>query len=187
MAFEVELKYPLSHVGEFKALVEPMRSSDWFEEVQTDTYFNHPVRDFAQSDEAVRIRCSNKDVLLTYKGPLLDSVAKTRKEIELPVGEADGNPEQLAEMLTALSFRPVRRVHKKRQTARLNWNNQLVTLSIDQVEGLGAFCELELVTDEDAIEQARDILLQLAGQLELNGPVERRSYLQLLIEKETAE
>ncbi|MEZ6108510.1 MAG: class IV adenylate cyclase [Pirellulaceae bacterium] len=51
---------------------------------QADYYYNHPARDFRETDEAFRIRVSGEDLNLTYKGPRLDSRIKTRSEIELP-------------------------------------------------------------------------------------------------------
>ena len=68
-----------------------------------DTYFNMPekLRDFRKTDEALRIRKSveyeegfessesNIIYYFTYKGKKLDSLTKTRKELELSV--SNGN------------------------------------------------------------------------------------------------
>ena len=78
--------------------------------VQRDRYFNHPSRDFAQTDEALRIRTQGRETRITYKGPIVDSQTKTRREIEIPVGAHDGDDEKLAQVLVLLGFREVRRM-----------------------------------------------------------------------------
>ena len=55
MTFEVELKFPLeSHEPVVQKLAE-LKAEPASTVEQQDTYFNHPSRDFAQTDEAVRI------------------------------------------------------------------------------------------------------------------------------------
>ena len=55
---------------------------------QVDRYFNHPSRDFTVTDEALRLRSTPAGVAVTWKGPRLDTTAKTRREIELPLVES---------------------------------------------------------------------------------------------------
>ena len=55
------------------------------EETQVDTYFNHPGRDFAKTDEALRIRRVDDGCFFTYKGPKLDDLTKTCEELEVGV------------------------------------------------------------------------------------------------------
>jgi adenylate cyclase class 2 len=54
---------------------------------------------------------------------------------------------------------------------------------LDDVERLGTFVELEIIADEEHIERAKKQLERLAQELELSKP-ERRSYLELLLERE---
>ena len=54
----------------------------------------------------------------------------------------------------------------------------------DTLAGLGEFLELELVVEEPFVEDARAVLLDLAGELHLGKP-ERRSYLELLLANST--
>jgi len=50
---------------------------------QTDRYFNHPQRDFAQTDEALRIRIADDRAFMTYKGRKFDRLSKTRERSRL--------------------------------------------------------------------------------------------------------
>ena len=56
----------------------------------TDHYFNAPDRDFAQTDEAFRLRRIGTGELLTYKGPKRDADTKTRTEVELRLADGAG-------------------------------------------------------------------------------------------------
>ena len=49
---------------------------------QVDRYFAHPCRDFARTDEALRLRRDGDDVAITWKGPRIDAATKTRRESE---------------------------------------------------------------------------------------------------------
>ena len=154
-------------------LAQPLRQ-------QRDHYYTHPGRDFGETDEALRIREDNDQLRLTYKGPLMDDVAKTRLELETGIESAeigDG-------ILVALGFRLLRTVSKQRRPFDLQWRNLSVEVVIDQVEGLGDFVELETISDTDSHQAARDHLLALATKLGLEQS-ERRSYLCLLLAGET--
>jgi adenylate cyclase, class 2 len=48
---------------------------------ESDQYFNAPDRDFARTDEALRLRRIGSLNLVTYKGPKRDAQTKTRTEI----------------------------------------------------------------------------------------------------------
>src|SRR3990172_1174758 len=87
--------------------------------VQVDQYLNHPCRDFAQTDEALRIRTVGDATFVTYKGPKLDATSKTRHELELPIA---GRPGEFSDLLTALGFKPVATVEKTRRPFTLDRN-----------------------------------------------------------------
>src|SRR5262249_34999461 len=149
---------------------------------QLDRYFNHPSRDFAQTDEALRLRQVGQSNFITYKGPKLDATTKTRREIELPLPAGDEMLKHYAELLTALGFRPVAEVHKTRRQVHLAWQGREIEIALDNVTGLGDFIELELSTDETDIESAKGAIASLAAELGLTDS-ERRSYLELLLAK----
>ncbi len=136
---------------------------------QVDQYFNHPCRDFAETDEALRLRKDTKG-RITYKGPKIDRFTKTREEIEMDIDDMD----KMALILLRLGFRQVAKVSKKRKEYLLDG----VTVSLDSVDGLGDFVELE-VQGEDA-EEGRSRIERLRDELGLVGS-ERRSYLEMIL------
>jgi len=190
--YEVELKFPVSDILVFEQRLAALLPR-WHEPVeQVDRYFNHPCRDFAITDEALRLRMDGDRVAITWKGPRIDAATKTRREIELPLAltlpqpAATSQPVEVAiarwtDLLDALGFRPVATVSKQRRHAGVIWQQREVDVALDRVAGLGAFIELELQADEADVPQARACLESLARELGC-GLSERRSYLELLLE-----
>jgi len=184
MHIEVEQKFRAIHSLTLLARLE--RLGAVFEEpvVQVDQYFAHPARDFAHTDEALRIRRVGEQNLVTYKGPKLDATTKTRRELELPLTDGAQAADQFAELLAALGFSWVRDVRKSRRVANVEWRGREIEVALDDVGRIGQFVELEIVTDADGANAARDQLASLAAELGLKT-VERRSYLELLLAAES--
>lgn len=141
---------------------------------ETDTYFNHPVRDFNVTDEALRIRREGKSAKLTYKGPKLSGRSKTRHEKELVLPDGDS----MEEVLLLLGFTKAGVVSKTRELYKLDD----VAICLDEVDGLGSFIELEILgTDKEAGE---DKLFELAARFGLER-FEKKSYLELHLNRKS--
>ena len=118
---------------------------------------------------------------MTYKGPKLDPVSKTRREIEIDFTAGDDARAQFAALLTALSFKESACVRKRRERFELAFEGTIVEVTIDHVEGLKDYVELEAAGDANEVESLKAKLQSLASQLGLSGS-ERRSYLEMLEE-----
>ncbi len=180
--FEVEVKAPIDDPEAVIAQLEELGAEPEGIVEEEDIYFAHPVRDFAATDEAVRVRRQQDRVFLTYKGPKVDDRTKTRREIELPLAGSEAWERAIA-FLEAQGYRRVRPVRKERRKFSLSWDGYPVEASVDIVQALGAFVELETRADEASVDDARQALLRLAAVLGLRRS-ERRSYLELLLERE---
>ncbi len=138
------------------------------EVVHHDAYFSHPCRDFRKTDEALRLRHSTGEEekwYLTYKGPRLDGLSKTRDESEVQVHPA------VREILLRLGFEEVARVVKRRR----GFVKGDQAVFVDEVQGLGTYVEIESRShDQDAL----PVLLGVLEQMGLQS--ETRSYLELL-------
>ncbi len=183
MHFEVEQKFAVadpaqleSRLAELGAVFDPPQ---W----QVNAYYAPPQRDFAVTDEALRIRRVGNQNFVTYKGPKLDAATKTRREIEVPLESGEQAAADFGELLAALGFRLVAEVYKQRRRADLPWRGQEVEVALDQVERLGHFIELELPADSAHLDAARAAVASLAVKLGL-AEGERRSYLELLLARE---
>ena len=181
---EVEIKFRLADAETFLRKLQEFNSQLVFSErTETDEYFLHPARDFRVTDEALRIRCSGSSVELTWKGPKLDALTKSRQELELPVNDAVETAafrsERLREILLALGFVSAGYVRKHRRVTDLTFGGRSFHVSLDTVEGLGLFAEIETLCPAEDRQSATKLLLDLAAQFDL-GESERRSYIGLL-------
>jgi adenylate cyclase class 2 len=143
------------------------------EENHRDLYFNSPFRDFRQSDEALRIRIKEEGARLTYKGPKMDAMTKSRLERTVQID----NPREMEQILTTLGFVLSAEVRKR----RIKYSLGDVTLALDEVEGLGSFLEVEARGEADWEEQ-KEKVLSILRDLGLEESI-RSSYLELLEEK----
>jgi adenylate cyclase class 2 len=180
MPIEVEQKFPVADAEALARRLMALGASAGETQEQVDGYFAHPERDFATSDEALRLRRVGAHNYLTYKGPKLDATTKTRHEIELELGTGDQAAEDAGRLLEALGFRPVAEVRKKRIHYTLAWSGQQIGVSIDRVAGLGDFVELEIMAGQENLDAARGAIATLADRLDLSNS-ERRSYLELVL------
>lgn len=181
MRYEVEQKFPVPELASLEA-----KLAEWgatvSERHEVDLYYAHPSRDFAATDEALRIRRIGDSAWITYKGPKIDQTTKTRREVELPLAPDEPSGARWEDLLEALGFRPVAEVRKRRRRAMVPWEGRQVLASLDAVEQVGTFIELELCAAAGEVEPAKACIASLAQALGVSGG-ERRSYLELLLEK----
>jgi adenylate cyclase, class 2 len=180
--FEVELKFPIDDADDVTLAILARGARRGAVVRQSDLYFQHPSRDFRQTHEALRLRKTDDGLRITYKGPIIDSRTKMRRELELPIGGDREDFERWRELLIILGFEPVRGVDKTRAVYDLNWESRDLELAVDAVDGLGTFLEIESIAHDFDRDAARDAILRLADNLGLKNS-ERRSYLQLLMEQ----
>ncbi len=135
---------------------------------ESDVYFNHPSRDFKKTDEALRLRNVNEKCRITYKGPKLSLTTKARIEHETETGDF----KTMKSILLSLGFVESGVVEKDREI----YSFRGMEVSIDRVEGLGDFVEIEKIGElRDEVEKD---LFETASILGLSR-FERRSYLEL--------
>lgn len=178
---EIEIKYRADDLAALEKRLAAFGAQRVGQRDDADAYFNAPHRDFAQTDEALRVRHIGVKNFVTYKGPRIDPLTKTRSEIEVPLAdgpEADGAFQQI---LGRLGFRPVAIVRKRRTVYQFNRDGFHVEACLDDVEQVGRFVELEVVADEAQLARARSLILRCADELGLTSS-ERRSYLEILLE-----
>lgn len=180
MRYEVEMKFPVAEMAALESRLAACGATISQAQTEVDVYFAHPARDFAQTDEALRIRRKGQSNFITYKGPKIDPTTKTRHEIDLPLPPGEETAQAWTGMLIALGFAAVGEVRKSRRKAQVLWQGRSVEASLDEIERLGTFAELELVVESEGLEAARACITSLATHLGLEQS-ERRSYLELLL------
>jgi adenylate cyclase class 2 len=180
--YEVEMKVRANHNRIRERLAEQGATSRG-RLTQRDIYYNAPARDFAETDEALRVRREKREeekesdnrAKLTYKGPLVGSISKTREERETEIEEGD----VMEGILESLGFTRVAVVEKERE--RFTLGDCLVML--DSVLGAGEFVEVETEARKGELDTARKRVTETVESLGVDPNAEiRTSYLELLLE-----
>lgn len=178
---EVELKLPLTNGPRLHDLLNS-KGEFKYESFQHDVYYNAPHRDFLENSDNVnewlRIRVAEGKAQINYKDwqPHDEKIKTHCKEFEANVDSYD----QLAEILKALSFIKLIEVKKTRKA----WNYMDTEISIDSVEELGDFIELEYKGESEDVEAARKHLFKVLETLKADtGELDQRGYPYLLLEK----
>jgi adenylate cyclase class 2 len=184
MSVEIEVKYRVDDPASLRARTESIAGPARGTKDQTDRYFQHPARDFRQTDEALRIRSEAAENRLTYKGPKQGGPTKTREEIEIGFDRGPEAAERLSSLLSRLGFQPVATIHKRRTEFQLRRDGNTMTITLDETAELGVFAEVESIADDSAdVPAVQQAVLSLAQELGLNQ-VEPRSYLQMALERQ---
>lgn len=174
---EVEVKYRVKSVDYVKSRLVKLGAKHIETVVEVDYYYQHPCRDFKKSDEALRIRVSNGKYTLTYKGPRIPGAVKAREELSVEFKDF----RKLDIILRKLGFKHLATIVKKRDIYILGE----LKISIDNVDGLGAFIEVEHIGCT-SIERVQDVISKINHVIKgigVEGPCILKSYLELLLEK----
>lgn len=181
---EIEVKIPVRDKEEVCRKLKENGFRQGITETETDTYFNSEQYDLKKRDKALRIRVTQDKksgkcrTELNCKGPRLDKVSMSRKEIEISLEDS----EKMSMILAELGFYPAGCTVKKQRTF---FYGGRVTAAVDQVEGLGIFLELEIL--EEGEEKRTPCLREIEETMEKLGyqwkHTVRTSYLSML-EKE---
>ncbi len=185
--YEVEIKVP-APVDDVRRRLRETDAEQVGAGRQRDVYYDAPHRDFAETDEALRLRHETPlrdgigsavegetTTAVTYKGPLLDDASKTREEHETGVSDGD----EAGAVLAGLGFTPAATVVKHREF----WTLDGFTVTLDAVEDVGEFVEVEReVNEEAAIDTTREGATRVLDRLGLDAADGvRTSYLGLLL------
>jgi adenylate cyclase class 2 len=173
--YEIEAKVRVDELGAVRIRLVEQNAEKIGEESQHDVYYNAPHRNFAETDEALRVRYTGGTPEITYKGPkIASSGLKARREINIRVDSG----KRFEELLDSLGFTRAASVEKHREEYRL----QGASIALDSVEGLGTFVEIEVLTEETG-EAAEARIQELEDILGVRGTHITESYLELILAK----
>jgi len=178
MPYEVELKYAVANVPQLRMKLEEFGLCFGEAVEEHDTFYQHPAKDYTVTDECLRIRHRADEYRITYKGPKVNLDTKTRREIELFLTDNAETVRQWDQLLQALGFRVAAELKKTRRSAGLVYQEQKYELSLDHIDGLGDFIELETFADATQLDDACRRVKSLAATLGLTQPI-TASYLEL--------
>jgi adenylate cyclase, class 2 len=144
-----------------------------------DIYYNAPHRDFAVTDEAVRVRYTDDHAVVTYKGPKIKKFGlKAREELNFAVESG----EVFETMLVRLGFTRTTEVNKWRETYKMG----TASISLDIVDDLGTFAEIEVITENET-DNPTALIEKLAKEIGADGEPILESYLEMILDKRSKE
>ncbi len=175
---EVELKVKIPSLDPVREQLARNHARSSGKVHEHDIYYNAPHRDFGQTDEAVRVRYTDNHAVVTYKGPKIKkSGLKAREELNFAVESG----KTFETMLDRLGFTRTLEVNKWREMYTVG----NATVSLDSVDGLGTFAEIEVMTGNESDNPAEQIR-KIAEDIGMDGEPILESYLELLLAKNAA-
>ncbi len=119
-------------------------------ELQVTQLFDHPALGLRARGAVLRLRWTGTELQLTYKpGQTIDGADRVRKEFNVRVDSG-----RIQQVLTGLGFYPAVRYTKQTEVYAIG----RVLVYLDEVEGLGWFCEIEARDDESDLEAVAQAL-----------------------------
>jgi adenylate cyclase class 2 len=175
---EVELKVKIPSLDPAREQLVRKNAQSCGKVHEHDVYYNAPHRDFSITDEAVRVRYTGDHAVVTYKGPKIKKFGlKAREELNFAVESG----KIFETMLDRLGFTKTLEVNKWRETFRLG----TASVSLDTVDGLGTFAEIEVIVENESDNPTGQIG-KIAKEIGVDGEPILASYLELLLAKKTA-
>ncbi|UUX91841.1 class IV adenylate cyclase [Methanoplanus endosymbiosus] len=175
MLYEVESKNRVESIDGIKQILEMNNAGYLGVSMQDDMYYNSLIRDYAKTDEALRIRNTGESAELTYKGPKVKTAGvKAREEYNVTISSAV----DMEKILTRTGFFISRGVQKRRE----EYSFMGATIALDIVEGLGHFVEIEIISeDKDSAALEINKIKEFLG---IDSDNISTSYLEMIINKE---
>ncbi len=174
---EIELKVQVDALGPVREQLSTRNAQFSGRIHEHDIYYNAPHRDFGTTDEALRVRYTNDHAVITYKGAKLAKYGlKAREELNTALESG----EVFEQILVRLGFVKTAEVNKWRENYRLG----TAAISLDSVDELGTFVEIEVMTDLNGPDATNQINT-LAKEMGIVGEPILASYLELLLSKRT--
>ena len=143
---EVEEKYFVQDIQKLESHIK----SQEFKLVscynETDEYFTDIDSIYVKNRTCLRLRNSNNNLELTFKGKsneFLNSYAKIEKNIELKTEQYD----DIVDMLKNLGYYSYVFVNKNRKTYTKNIDELAYNVMIDNIENVGSFVEFEILAE----------------------------------------
>lgn len=182
---EVEQKFPLYNVDiVVKALLKVNAKQVVCTEKQFDTYYMPSHKNYFETNivsEWLRVRETDSKSSVNYKCwlPLGADIQTHCDEFQTSVADVSA----IQNIFEALDIKPIIKVFKTRNS----WEYKDVEISIDHIEDLGTFIELEYLheVDEAELDTVFTLFKDILGELgAVIGPQDRRGYPYLMIEKQ---
>jgi adenylate cyclase class 2 len=172
MPVEIEAKMKVERLDAVRDRLKEIGATFSGDALETNIFFDTEDRALLADDRGLRLRTAEaqpggaRTTTITYKGPRLHGILKSRDERELDVAD----PDDAASLLEALGYLRVLSFQKRRQS----WVFDGCKIELDELPHLGVFIEIEGGKEAD--------VMKVRETLQLNDrPLVKASYIALLM------
>lgn len=148
MKVETEKKYYCMEPENLVKIATQLNFKKVTEEEEIDEYFTDVNSDFIKNRICLRIRKTNDNMEITYKGKsdsLLGLFCKLENNINVNIRDY----ENYIKLFSSLGYYSYVEVTKKRLTYELNDKNYRYSIMIDTLSEIGGFAEFEIISDQN--------------------------------------
>ena len=184
---EIEIKLEIER-KKYNELLEHLEAENvkHFNKKQHDIYFSPEIPKFFGGeidDECIRIRIQKDKYILCYK-----KIYFGEKESDIHIAEYETEVLDLEATINILKGVRINKVCEVKKTRDSFIYKEIFEISLDKVEGLGYFIEVEICDKNIPIEKANQLLLEFIKEMDLD--ISRRNlkgYSYLMYERNLEE
>lgn len=145
-------------------------SKYWESENQEDYYYRGAFKG------VIRIRKTDNKNELCYK-----CFDKEHKGLWIENETNIGDPNVIEKIFKKMKLDKFLKIKKDRETTMIVYKKSNVTINIDNIKGLGLFCEVELISEKNK----KDVLLKLIKELGIEkSRIINKGYVQLMLTRQ---
>jgi adenylate cyclase class 2 len=172
---EVEVKVRINDIKVMENRIEEQGAEYEGMIKQADEYFDFPDMRIFNSGSAFRVRAADGNYRVTYKGVKKDKETTSRAEIEIAIESA----EEMIKILENIGFIRLCEIKKKRKVYLLAG----LKISLDEVEGLGSFMEIEgMANSEEEYKAKKGEIFKLLDKFGVPlEEISQKSYMELAL------
>jgi adenylate cyclase class 2 len=150
ITYEFELRYAVKDHATVLESLHRLKARFKTKVIQRDHYFTPPPIRTIEKGSILRIREESRDgetrIVLSCKTPnILNEGVETREETEI---EVLADVQAITKLIENLGAKPLVPVTKERTEYTLTFGRTHFTVTLDQVDTLGSFVEIELVSSK---------------------------------------
>jgi len=174
---EVEAKVRINDVEDMEKRIKEQGAEYKGTVKQADEYYDFPDMRILNSGGAFRVRAADRNYRVTYKGCKKNEETTSRDEIEIGIESA----EKMIKILENIGFIELCEIKKKRKVYLLAG----LKISLDEVEGLGSFMEMEgLANSEKEYKEKKGEIFKLLDKLGVpSEDISQRSYMEMALNR----
>lgn len=149
---ETEKKYYCSNNRKLLEKIKMLNYKLVSDQNEIDEYFTDIKSEYIKKRTCLRIRKCEDNMEITFKGKSKDYSSSFTK-LESNFNMDPKNYDSFIELFSMLGFYSYTIVNKQRYTYRIEDNNYIYSIMVDNIEDLGGFVEFEIISQNNIVDE----------------------------------